>query len=60
MSRNVVFHEHMGDPAGYLITHDAQRRFVVVRVCDGVEVGRYETRVRALSAAQADRESCDD
>lgn len=57
MSRNVVVHEHMGDPAGYSITYDRERRFVVVRLCDCVEIGRYDTRVEALSAAQADRDS---
>ena len=60
MSRNVVVHEHMGDPAGYLISYDAQRRFVVLRVCDRVEIGRYDTRVKALAAAQADRDHCDE
>ena len=60
MSRNVVVHEHMGDPAGYLITYDRERRFVVLRVCDGVEIGRYDTRVLALTAAMADRDSCEE
>ena len=57
MSRNVVIHEHMGDPAGYSITYDADRWFLVLRLCDVVEVGRYETRVIAIAAATADRES---
>jgi hypothetical protein len=59
MSRNVVLHEHMGDPAGYSITYDVDRRFLVLRLCDGVEIGRYDTRVSALAAATADRDNCD-
>jgi hypothetical protein len=53
--RNVVIHEHMGDPAGYAIGYDADGRFVVRRVADGAEIGRYRTRVEALAAAEADR-----
>ena len=55
MARNVVLHDHMGDPAGYSIAYDADGRFVVVRIADGAEIGRYGTRVEALTAAEADR-----
>jgi hypothetical protein len=54
--RNVVISEHMGDPAGYAIEYDAERRFLVTRLADGAEIGRYETRVEALAAAEEDRE----
>jgi hypothetical protein len=53
--RNVVIHEHMGDPAGYAITYDDQRRFLVIRVGDAVLVGRFDTRAEAITAAEADR-----
>ncbi len=56
MGRNVVVHEHMGDPAGYCIAYDVQRRFSVTRLVDGAEIGRYDTRVQAIAAAQADRD----
>ena len=55
MARNVVIHEHMGDPAGYSITYDDERRFLVIRMCDAVLVGRFDTRVEAITAAEADR-----
>jgi hypothetical protein len=55
VSRNVVIGEHMGDPSGYAITHGEGGRFVVTRMVDGVEIGRYATRVEALTAAEADR-----
>jgi hypothetical protein len=55
VARNVVIHEHMGDPAGYAIAYDEERRFVVTRLADGAEIGRYDTRVAALAAAEADR-----
>ena len=55
MGRNVVIHEHMGDPAGYSITYDVERRFLVVRLADGVVIGVYDTRVAAIAGAQADR-----
>jgi hypothetical protein len=51
-----VISEHMGDPAGYAIEYDAERRFLVTRLADGAEIGRYETRVEALAAAEEDRE----
>ena len=57
MARNVVIHEHMGDPAGYSIAYDAERRLLVTRLVDGVVIGRYDTRVQALAAAQADRDA---
>ena len=60
MSRNVVVLEHMGDPAGYSITYDRERRFVVVRLCDCVEIGRYDSRILALTAAMADRDHCEE
>jgi hypothetical protein len=60
MARNVVIHEHMGDPAGYSITYDVERRFLVTRLTDGVEIGRYDTRVTAIAAAQADRDERDE
>jgi hypothetical protein len=53
--RKVVVHEHMGDPAGYAISRDAERRFLVVRLSDTALVGRFATRVEALTAAEADR-----
>lgn len=55
MARNVVIHEHMGDPAGYAIAYDDDGRFVVTRVADGAELGRFATRVEAIAAAEADR-----
>jgi hypothetical protein len=55
VGRNLVIHEHMGDPAGYTICYDDERWFVVVRVCDAAQVGRFETRVEAIAAAEADR-----
>jgi hypothetical protein len=55
MGRNVVISEHMGDPAGYSIAYDEDHRFLVIRMVDGAEIGRYDTRVEALAAAQADR-----
>jgi hypothetical protein len=55
VARNLVLHEHMGDPAGYSIAYDDERRFVVVRLADGAEIGRYRTRVEALTGAEADR-----
>jgi hypothetical protein len=55
MTRNVVIHEHMGDPAGYSITYDRERRFLVTRLTDRVEIGLYDTRVAAIAAAHADR-----
>ena len=55
MGRNVVIHEQMGDPAGYSITYDEERRFVVIRVGDAMLVGRFATRVEALAAAEAHR-----
>jgi hypothetical protein len=55
MGRNVVVHGFMGDPAGYSITYDADHRFLVTRLCDCVEVGRYDTRTTAIAAAEADR-----
>ena len=59
MARNVVIHDHMGDPAGYCIAYDDERRFVVTRVTDGVVIGRFDTRVGAIAAAQADRDRAD-
>jgi hypothetical protein len=59
MGRNVVIHERMGDPAGYSITVDDEGRFVVTRMTDCVEIGRYDTRVAALAAAQVDRHGRD-
>ena len=55
MGHNVVIHEHMGDPAGYAIGYDAEGLFLVTRLCDCVEIGRYATRVIAIAAAEADR-----
>jgi hypothetical protein len=55
MGPNVVIHEHMGDPAGYSIAYDVERRFLVTRLTDGVVIGRYDTRVTAIAAAEADR-----
>jgi hypothetical protein len=59
MGRNVVIHEHMGDPAGYAIAHVVER-FEVTRLRDGVVIGVYETRVTAIAAAQADRTDSDE
>jgi hypothetical protein len=55
MGQNVVIHERMGDPAGYAITYGDGGRFVVTRLTDRVEIGRYDTRVAAIAAAEADR-----
>ena len=55
MGQNIVIHEHMGDPSGYSIAYDEERWFVVTCVIDGLQVGRYETRVEAIAAAEADR-----
>jgi hypothetical protein len=55
MGRNVVIHEHMGDPAGYSISYDDERRFLVMRISDAALIGRYDTRVEAIAAAEADR-----
>ena len=55
MGHNVVIHEHMGDPAGYAIGYDADGLFLVTRLTDCVEIGRYATRVLAIAAAEADR-----
>ena len=55
MGRNVVIHERMGDPAGYAITYDRERRLLVTRLTDRTEIGLYETRVEAIAAAEADR-----
>jgi hypothetical protein len=57
MGRNVVIHESMGDPAGYSIGYDAERRFLVTRLVDGREIGRYDTRAEGIAAAQADRDA---
>jgi hypothetical protein len=56
VARNVVIHDHMGDPAGYSIAYDEQRWFLVVRVADGARIGRFERRVEAIAAAEADRD----
>jgi hypothetical protein len=53
--RNVVVHEHMGDPAGYAICYDDARLLLVIRVTDGKHIGRFESRVEAIAAAEADR-----
>jgi hypothetical protein len=53
--RNVVIGEHMGDPSGYAIAYDEQRWFLVIRVVDAVQIGRFATRVEAIAAAEADR-----
>jgi hypothetical protein len=55
VARKVVVHEHMGDPAGYSIAYDEERLLLVVRVADGVRVGRFESRAEAIAAAEADR-----
>ena len=39
MGRNVVIHEHMGDPAGYAIAYVVDGRFQVTRLTDGVVLG---------------------
>ena len=57
MGHNVVIHEHMGDPAGYAIGYEDDGRFLVTRLADRVEIGRYATRVMAIAAAEADRAS---
>ena len=57
MARNVVIHEHMGDPAGYAIAYDDDGLFLVTRVADGAEIGHFATRVEAIAAAEADRGS---
>jgi hypothetical protein len=56
VARNVVVHEHMGDPAGYSIAYDEERLLLVVRVADGAWIGRYESRAEAIAAAEADRQ----
>lgn len=56
MSRNVVIHEHMGDPSGYAISYDDDGRFLVTRLADCVELGSFDSRVEALAAAETDRE----
>jgi hypothetical protein len=53
--RNVVIHEHMGDPAGYFIAYDEERWLLVIRVADRAWIGRFESRVQAIAAAEADR-----
>ena len=55
MSRDVVLHDRMGDPAGYALTYDEDDRFLVTRVADRAEIGRFDSRVEALAAAEADR-----
>ena len=55
MGHHVVIHELMGDPAGYSICYDVEGRFLVIRLTDCVEIGRYATRVMAIAAAEADR-----
>jgi hypothetical protein len=45
----------MGDPAGYALTYDEDGRFLVTRVADRAEIGRFDSRVEALAAAEADR-----
>jgi hypothetical protein len=55
VARHVVIHECMGDPAGYSIAYDEERWFLVVRVTDGVWIGRFEHRAQAIAAAEADR-----
>ena len=52
---NIVIHEYMSDPDGYSLAYDEERWFVVMCLIDGVHVGRYETRVEAIAAAEADR-----
>ena len=59
MGRNVVIHEHMGDPAGYAIAYVVERRFKVTRLTDGEVIGVYDSRVAAIAAAQADRAAHD-
>lgn len=56
VARNVVIHEHMGDPAGYAIAYDEERWFLVIRVVDGARIGRFQSRVEAIAAAEADRD----
>jgi hypothetical protein len=55
VTRDVVLHDRMGDPAGYSLTYDDDGRFLVTRVADRVEIGRFGSRVQALAAAEADR-----
>jgi len=55
VGRNVVIHEHMGDPAGYAIAYDVERRFLVTRLIDDAEIGLFDTRVQALAACEEDR-----
>jgi hypothetical protein len=55
MARRVVIHECMGDPAGYAISYDDERWFLVVRLVDGAQIGRFATRTQAIAAAEADR-----
>ena len=59
MGHNVVINEHMGDPAGYAIGYEDDGRFLVTRLADAVEIGRYATRVLAIAAAEADRATHD-
>jgi hypothetical protein len=56
VARNVVVHEHMGDPAGYSITYDDERLHLVIRIADGMHVGRFPSRTEAIAAAEADRQ----
>lgn len=55
MVRKVVIHELMGDPAGYAIACAEGDGFLVTRLADCVEIGRYDTRVAAIAAAEEDR-----
>lgn len=55
MNNDVVIHDMMGDPTGYAITHDSERRHVVTRLADGVEISRHDTRTDAVAAGEADR-----
>ena len=55
MNNDVVIHEMMGDPTGYAITHDSERRYVVTRLVDGVEISRHDTRADAVAACEANR-----
>jgi hypothetical protein len=55
VARNVVIGEHMGDPAGYSIAYDEERWYVVIRVTDGVWIGRFASRTLAIAAAESDR-----
>jgi hypothetical protein len=55
VARKVVIHQCMGDPAGYSIAYDEERWYLVVRVVDEVSIGRFESRIEAIAAAEADR-----